>query len=186
MLATNVKVVVEGAPLWLSVLALALSFGAVAIAFWQGNLAARGQRNQRPNVSGTVGYHLNVVYSGSPGVPAFIVYLNNRGSQSTTVEGVIIGTESKVLNGQNSILDGPTIPFRLEGHSSQSWIVDAKLFAPDDEWVQARVSFGHGPSLSATVQRNKGSASLRSHRSEPDMVWNVGSGKDKARQRFRA
>jgi hypothetical protein len=184
VLATTVKVIVTGSPLWLSILPIFVSFVAVAIAMWQGGLTARGQRFERPNVSGTVGYYRQVVSNGPEPAPAFIVSLSNKGSQPTAVEGIFIGTDNKALNGQNALIDGPVIPFRLEGNTSQTWIVDAALFATDDDRVHVRVTLGHGPLLHSIVERDAESAELRSLRRQPE-TWLLGPRNGKGRHRFR-
>lgn len=62
------------------------------------------------------------------------------------------------LNGGNARLDGPELPFTLDGHSSQTWIIDATSAPENADTLIMTVRLGHGQLLTATLVRDERSS----------------------------
>ncbi|MGD0321715.1 MAG: hypothetical protein ABSC00_08970 [Acidimicrobiales bacterium] len=146
-LATNSA---AGTPLWLGVLTLLIAISAVGVSYWQGRATVREQRRIRPNISISVEFHNNIVGATEGVIRGFIVSVANTGREDSEVESIIIASARTILNGQNLIVGGGSvIPYRLQGHSAVSWIIDGRQF-PEDEAV-VTVRLGHGEVVERTV-----------------------------------
>ena len=110
----------SGAPEWVSYAALALSAGSLVIAGLSYRAGGPRLRLQSRRVSADA--------EGNPfpsGVPVRLTVVNS-GRATVTVEGfhVTYPAGRKPLARVRDI-DGPALPYRLEAHASETWVVDA-------------------------------------------------------------
>jgi uncharacterized protein YneF (UPF0154 family) len=136
-------------PLWLGILTLVISFMAVLVSVWIGRAQIGEQLRMRPHVSMSCTYCTHV-YSAAGDHKSIMVDVSNAGGQATDVGSIIVTAPQMTLNGGNLLLDGPgPIPYRLDAHSTASWVVDARMFGPTEAVV--KVSLGHGVVLTEAI-----------------------------------
>jgi hypothetical protein len=78
------------------------------------------------------------------------------GREATTLYSILVYTAAMGLNGQNNLIDGQPIPYKLEGYSNNHWSIDAE--GVTESLVAVRLSFGHGVQLEQSCELNRNSS----------------------------
>lgn len=125
----------------LAVVSIVIALLALAVSILRSRADSKEQRRHHPNVEATATFVSNLI-SGKFSGKAIVLSISNTGLEPTTVEFVLLTTDHSGVNGQHKVIDGPPIPHRLDGHSGESWGIDAGLI--DVPNVTIAVTLGHG------------------------------------------
>ena len=130
----------SSAPAWVSYAALALSAGSVAVSALA--YKAGGPRLLLRAESYRGGFEDDPFLSGATHALTVV----NAGRGAVTVEGFSVTPygERKPAAGVGEV-DGPDLPYRLEAHASETWLVDALVAARN---YDARIRDGLDPQSS--------------------------------------
>lgn len=152
-LVQHITVNTIGSPLWLTIVTLCISIGAVTISLWQAILSSIDRRTSRPRVSIRCAFIGK--YHGKPGegTKAVLISVKNLGREATSISLILVYTPSTVLQAANNLITGEAIPFKLEGYSSTFWAVNAEAIT--ERLVTTRLSFGHGLTLEQDCELNR-------------------------------
>ena len=149
-----------GTPLWLGVLTLVLSAAALLVSLWQARESIAEMRRARPKVTVTGVYASNLASDGRTG-PGFLIELQNLGREPTQVKSLWLASEDPgkdapqmAINAGNARTEGPSIPFALDGHSSQVWVVHMDELSDRLKAFRATATFGHGARVSCVLGRD--------------------------------
>ena len=140
----------------LSIVSLAISSTAVTISIMQARLSRREANRSKPNIAATCLFTDVLYHAGKEKVKAVTVSVKNTGKEETDVSSLYVRDGDRLwVNGANCLLSdgGPVIPFRLNGHSQVSWIVDAAMVNVDK--VTVEIGFGHGEKISRVIRLNQ-------------------------------
>jgi hypothetical protein len=151
----------------LSISSLAVALASVSISFWQARNNIAEIRRARPNVAGRVFYASNMATGRGDDIRAIMVSLSNTGKEPTTISTILVyektGKTMVMINGGNNLLDSPTLPYRLETHAGETFIIKAESLS--DKRALVFISLGHKVNLEAVASLdNEGTDLVESQR----------------------
>jgi hypothetical protein len=141
----HVTVNTPGSPLWLTFLTLGISVVAVMIAAWQSLISRSENRRNRPRTKVSADFISRLYTSGNEPKRVVMISVRNLGRESTTVIWFHVQTPNAGISGPDMLINGPEVPYRLEGYSSVRWAIDAAIIMQNE--VDVHIDFGHGPSV---------------------------------------
>lgn len=146
-----------GTPLWLGISSFVVAFVAVVVSAIGTMATVRDLRRAAPSVKVDAFFTDSLGgYAKGETITAVLITLANRGREPTQVNHFRISSKEPMvwINGGYNLLDGPTLPHRLDGHTEATWTVDGTAFDPAPDEVHLVVSLGHGVTHEETIRRN--------------------------------